>query len=294
MGRSSKKKKGFSRAEYRHTLEKFQKILEDVTSQEEFEKIKQGLIKLYEKVKNYPELLDLEEERIEIFKACNLNLQFLNMDEDVWQFFSRGKIEDAYNLVINGVGTMNALPDRHLLQDWVRDRLQHSLGKIAEIVNTKEKAEENKSANQVTLENQELNAIHSFPNKDPLTPNVDGPTVMQKSPPTIPFARSEVKANQIERNTHNPSANNLNATILPHKSEKTRMLSQTDEFDTLFKPKGVPDIEQVNTTMNPFEKSDRTVDENPIHTYWVRNTNIKQNIVEDEQGLSKDKKKNAT
>lgn len=79
---------------------------------------------MFEASKNNPALHNLEPFRITLFKTCNLNLQFLNLNEDVWDLFSQGKIEDAYNLILKGVGSMNNHPDREYLHGWVREKFK--------------------------------------------------------------------------------------------------------------------------------------------------------------------------
>ncbi len=289
MGKAKKKKKAFAKAEYRSLLMKFRKGLNLITTYEEFEKMKKGLIKLYEATKKTPALLELDPIRIEILKICNLNLQFLNLDEDVWQFFSQGKIEEAYELVINGYATMNSHPDRNLIQDWVRNTLHTSLEKIANIESSKKKPVNDK---QQLSESESVNTmmqIQLFPNKSPVIG--DNPLKRGSTTP-FPAANTTPQGNYGDTPTINPN-NPVGASLKPpNRTEKTRILSTDDKFETMFNPQISQDFPQIETNVNPFERTEANkTRSNPINTFWVRHKNLKQNITTDKEILKKKKEK---
>ncbi|MHA1518688.1 MAG: hypothetical protein ACTSRK_00765 [Promethearchaeota archaeon] len=290
MGRSKKKKeKVFTRLEYKSTLEKFRKGLNFITTYEEFEKLKQGIIKLYDVVKKNSALLELEPLRIEILKTCNLNIRFLNLDEDVWQLFSSGKIEEAYELVINGYATMNSHPDRNLLHDWVRNTLHTSLEKIANIEGTKKDSAKDKTQFSEIEPADSIMQIQSFPNESPMIG--DNPLKRRGTTP-FPSANTTLPRTIEDAPTIFPK-NIAKATLKPHKkTEKTRILSTNDKFETMFNPQISQDFPRTETIIDPFERTDNEeTKSNPINTFWVRHQNLKQNITTDEDILKKKKKK---
>ncbi|MHA1674908.1 MAG: hypothetical protein ACTSYI_14930 [Promethearchaeota archaeon] len=289
MGKSNKKNKAFTKAEYRSLLEKFRKGLNNITTYEEFEKLKKGLIKLYEKTKKTPALLELDQNRIEILKICNLNLQFLNLDEDVWQLFSQGKIEEAYELVINGYATMNSHPDRNLIHDWVRGTLHTSLEKIADIESSKKKTVNNEPQ---LSDNDSVNTVMQnqyFPSKS----SVIGDNPLKRGS-TTPFPAANTISPHIQEDTPTIKPNSpVRTTKKPqNRTEKTRILSTDDKFETMFNPQISQDFPQIETNVNPFERKDPNKENsNPINTFWVRHKNLKQNITTDKEILKKKKEK---
>ena len=292
MGRSNKKKKPLTKIEYKALLVKFRNGLNLITTYEEFEKLKTGLIKLYEPVKNNPALREYDPIRIEILKICNLNLQFLNLDEDVWQFFSQGKIEEAFELVINGYATMNSHPDRDLIHDWVRNTLHISLEKIANIENAKKDLAKNQPSSKES-ESANINMqIHSFPHQNPVIS--DNPLKRRSTTP-LPSANTTLPHNIEETPTIFPN-HPAKASLKPHdQTEKTRKLSTNDKFETMFNPQISQDFPQTKTILNPFEQTaTKDPNSNPINTFWVRHQNLKQNITTDEEILKKKKEKENT
>ena len=80
---------------------------------------------------------------------------------------------------------------------------------------------------------------------------------------------------------------------------KARKISEADEFETLFNPATYIPPSARSPNVNPFDSqrsdfSKPKTDSNPIHTYWVRNQNLKDHLEEDGDILKKDQKSNNT
>ncbi|MHA1794521.1 MAG: hypothetical protein ACTSUK_00285 [Promethearchaeota archaeon] len=281
MGRDNLKKKvkkGISLQDYRSNLQKIKKLIDSAQNLEELEVLKLSLIKLYEKGKSYPKIQELEPFRITLFKTCNLNIQFLNLENDVWYMFSQGKISEAYELILKGVGTMNTHPDREYIHDWVKNKIIKTLEKIAEIATEQKKTPSIPPSSQPLEENPTiLNPLARQGEKGMIKEETDFNTSVNKDV----FAPTSFSPSTTNSPTILPKSRSANATILPHNdtsSERTRRLRPDDDFETLFKPKDFTDdkIEQINR--NSFPINEDGSEDNPIQTYWVRNQNIKKNL----------------
>ncbi|WP_457558644.1 hypothetical protein [Candidatus Harpocratesius sp.] len=281
MGKENKKKKkSLSQQDYRNKLIKIKKLLAIVKNQKEIETLKLALLKLFEASKNNPALQDFEPFRITLFKSCNLNLQFLNLNEDVWELFSQGKIEDSYNLILKGVRTMNNHPDREYLYDWVREKIQNTLERIADIATSNKKQQSPLITSQIS-QKQDLNSdtiMNPLDEKIDLSQN-SNQTIQPNSVNMDPIA----PLSSTQMPTIFPNRRKQNATIKPLKSsqnEITMKLTSNQEFETLFKPQNFSEQQVLRTPENPFKKKGENEEVNPIHTYWIRNQNIKKQIQE--------------
>lgn len=284
MGREilkKKSKKGLSLQDYQKNLQKIKKLLESAQTLEEFEALKISLIKLFEAAKSNPKLREMEPFRITLFKTCNLNIQFLNIENDVWQMFSNGNADGAYELILKAVGTMNTHPDREFLHDWVKNKIQNSLEKIADIVSNQKKSPESPASAPVNTgpSSNSINPLAKIGEKNQPPANSDLNTVVNQDAlaPTS-FSSSDSSSATVFPGVTGPNAVKLSRT--GSASERTRRLRSDDDFETMFKPGNFSEQNIDRNASSPFPLKDKTTEDNPIHTYWIQNKNIKKNLEE--------------
>ena len=114
-------------------LNNIESQLASASSVENLEKIKLALIKLFNHMKNKSNVENLNEKRIELLKECNLNIQFLNRDDDIWTLFKQHHVQQAYDNSILTLKVMNEHPQRYLIKTWVRNISVQTMTKIADL-----------------------------------------------------------------------------------------------------------------------------------------------------------------
>lgn len=136
MGKKKKAKKQAPAPNFekiRRGLGNLQAQLAKSNNQENLEKIKFTLIKLYDQLKTNPNTDDLNEKRIELLKECNLNLQILDRDENVWTLIKQHHVQQAYDQSIFTLKMMNEHPQRYWIKSWVGNIAIQTMQKIAEL-----------------------------------------------------------------------------------------------------------------------------------------------------------------
>ncbi len=147
-----KKEVLFSSAEMNHQLDLAEMVLKAANNKETLEKIKIGLITLFQQVKKNPALQITEPRRIQILKECNLNLQFINYNEDVWDLIHRGFIQQGYEEIIKVMRMVNEHIDRGLLKPWIINKISTSLREIAELAKPSEMQTSPRELNNIQIQ----------------------------------------------------------------------------------------------------------------------------------------------
>lgn len=266
MSKKRKEKGLISGQEMHSALNRLASRISNINTKSEFDKTKLDLIKLYTKIKQNPKLIEFDNQRVELLRECNINIQFLNRDEDVWNLFSRGKIEDAYEEIIATTKAISDHPDRYYIKSWVSSQIRESLRKIADLASVR--PEKKVNASQTIMPKQ-------FSSTDsPFSPQSADKTIKpQLEAPINPFAKSDFTPLASEQNPFDQTKPRTTATIRPSPDSATlfKPSDLTSPFEKTFRPKNLTPASSDSKTLMPSTKQAvQYPDDNSIKTFWVR------------------------
>lgn len=263
MSKKRKEKGLISGVEMHSALSRLTSRISSIGTKSEFDKTKVELIKLFSKIKQNPFLQEFDAQRIELLKECNINIQFLNRDEDVWNLISRGNLEDAYEEIIATTKAISDHPDRHHIKSWVSSQIRDSLRKIADLATSIPKKKE---SNDHTIMPQQFSD-----DTTPISPSTAEKTLMPKAgEPLNPFAQSDFTSSHAQPNPFDQNIPRTAATIKPSHDFETifQKADVVSPFEETFRPNNLTPTNSNSKTFIP--KATKKADDNSIKTFWVR------------------------
>ncbi|UYP47022.1 hypothetical protein NEF87_003307 [Candidatus Lokiarchaeum ossiferum] len=271
LSKKRKEKAIVSGHEMHSALNRLASRISYINTKSEFDKTKVELIKLYTKIKQHPVLMEFDNQRVELLRECNINIQFLNRDEDVWNLISRGKIEDAYEEIIATTKAISDHPDRHYIKSWVSSQIRESLKKIADLAAALPKKKEDTSQ---TIMPKEFSSTDT-----PFSPLASNKTIKpQFDVPINPFAKSEFTSLSSEENPFDQAKPRTTATIHPSPDSATLFKPNdiASPFEKTFRPKNLtPASSESKTIMPSNPQAVQYPDDNSIKTFWIRDEKTK-------------------
>lgn len=277
-------------------LENLQAQLAKARNLENLEKIKFTLIKLFDQLKTNPNTDDLNEKRIEMLKECNLNLQFLDRDENIWVLFKQHQVQQAYDQSIFTLKTMNEHPQRYWIKPWVRNIVTQTMQKIADLVTslpTGQHQHIQKTEKGQTFVNPWEGTVAPLPEKSSSISALTPPTQETFRPKDSqqPFEDHTSPFSPLEASLLDPSTSRGD-TFKPFPSSSV----QSNPFPTLSESDLPWEQESSQEPIDTVMPSTQNESTNSIQTFWSKDAEKTQKIKpkEEDDSNSNDPKHSKT
>ncbi|MHA1744888.1 MAG: hypothetical protein ACTSWW_02745 [Promethearchaeota archaeon] len=271
-------------------LENLQAQLAKARNLENLERIKFTLIKLFDQLKTNPNTDELNEKRVELLKECNLNLQFLDRDENIWVLFKQHQVHQAYDQSILMLKTMNDHPQRYWIKPWVRNIATQTMQKIADLVTSLPAGEHQhiqKPEQGQTFVNPREGTVAPFPHKSSSISALPSPTQETFRPKDSqqPFEDRISPFPPIEATLlDSPTSRGDTFKPFPSSSVQSRPFPTQSESDLPWKQESSQ--EPIDTVIPPNQNEST----NSIQTFWSKDGEKTQKIKpkEDDDSNSND------